>query len=330
MTEGSLAAGKIGQVLCVDDEPSILRSLQWLLKKEFDVKIAASGQDALALLRQNDFDVIVSDQRMPGMMGSEFLREARKISPRSMRILLTGYSDLQAILRSVNDGEVFRFVHKPWNIKELPKIIADAATLAKTQPAELQPDLNNGGELDIRKETILVIDDDPTMRQMLAEAVGVGVNIVQATTLAEAVASFDDQNVGIILADTRVSNLDTTTMLKVLKQQHPEIVTVVYTATTDAVDVITLINQGQIFRFIPKPVKMVTLKQALMAAALKRRQLRLSPDAARRHRVESVPEQAKEDMVKTIQLSAAHAGSATSANLLQRIGGSFKRMFGRG
>jgi DNA-binding NtrC family response regulator len=318
-------------VLCVDDEPSILRSLQWLLKKEFDVKIAASGQEALELVKHNDFDVIISDQRMPGMMGSEFLREARKISPRSMRILLTGYSDLQAILRSVNDGEVFRFVNKPWNIKELPKIIADAAGIAQSHPAgTLLPEPNEGGVIDTGEETILLIDDDPLMKAQVSEALGADVKIAQATTLADAVAAFDDLKVGIILSDTRVGNLDTTTMLKVLKQENPGIVTVVYTASTDAVDVITLINQGQIFRFIPKPVKAMMLKQALMAAALKRRDLRVSPDAAKRHRVEMVAEEAKTKMFETIQLSATSVAATTGANLLQRIGGTFRRMCGRG
>lgn len=322
---------KIGQVLCVDDEPSILRSLQWLLKKEFDVKIAASGQEALELVKQNDFDVIISDQRMPGMMGSEFLREARKISPRSMRILLTGYSDLQAILRSVNDGEVFRFVNKPWNIKELPKIIGDAAGIAKSHPAgTLLPEPIDGGDIDTGEETILLIDDDPLMRAQVSEALGADVKIAQVTTLADAVAAFDELNVGIILSDTRVGNLDTTTMLKVLKQENPGIVTVVYTASTDAVDVITLINQGQIFRFIPKPVKAMMLKQALMAAALKRRDLRGSPDAAKRHMVEKVAEEAKAEMFETIQLSATSVAATSGVNLLQRIGGSFRRMFGRG
>lgn len=321
---------KRGRVLCVDDEPSILRSLQWLLKKEFDVTVAASGHEALQMVRQHDFDVIISDQRMPGMMGSEFLREARKISPRSMRVLLTGYSDLQAILRSVNDGEVFRFVNKPWNIKELPKIIADAAVIAKSHPtgSALPTDAAEAEELDTGEESILLIDDDPQMSQLISEAVGLEVKVTQATTLADAVAAFDDQKVGIILSDTRVSNLDTTTMLKVLKQEHPEIVTVVYTATADAVDVITLINQGQIFRFIPKPVKAVTLKQALMAAALKRRQLRDSPDAAKRHMVEQVAEVERQSMFKTIEQSAASPAASAAGNFLQRIGGSLRRMFG--
>lgn len=332
MSEAVRAPEKLGQVLCVDDEPSILRSLQWLLKKQFDVKTAASGDEALALLQSNDFDVIVSDQRMPGMMGSEFLHEARKVSPRAMRILLTGYSDLPAILRSVNDGEVFRFVNKPWNTKELPKIIADAASIAKSHPTEtlqLSDAQQDGSELELREETILLIDDDPMMGQLVSLALGDGVKVAHATSLAEAVAIFEEQNVGIIVSDTRVDKLDTTTMLKVLKHDHPEIVTVVYTATADAVDVITLINQGQIFRIIPKPVKMLMLKQALMAAALKRRQLRASPDAVRRHAVDSVADEAREHMLNSIQQSAASVAATNGGNLLQRMGGSFMRIFGR-
>lgn len=322
-------AEKLGKVLCVDDEPGILRSLQWLLKKEFDVEIATSGDEGLEMLRHNDFDVIVSDQRMPGMMGSEFLQEARKISPRSMRILLTGYSDLQAILRSVNDGEVFRFVNKPWNIKELPKIISDAASIAKSHPADApMPELDDIGEVDTGDEVILLIDDDPLMRQLIVEAVGPEVKIAHATTLAEAAAAIEEQNVGIILSDTQVSKSDTTTMLKVLKQAHPDIVTVVYSATADGIDLITLINQGQIFRFIPKPVKMLMLKQALMRAAIKRRELRDHPDVAKRHLVESVPDEVRQEMFKTIEASAANVTSAANNNLLQRIGSSFKRMFG--
>ncbi|MDP2369661.1 response regulator [Rhodoferax sp.] len=322
---------KLGRVLCVDDEPSILRSLQWLLKKEFDVKIATSGHEALSMLRQNDFDVIISDQRMPGMMGSEFLREARKISPRSMRILLTGYSDLQAILRSVNDGEVFRFVSKPWSIKELPRLIADAATVAKHQSVEpASPEVDDGHELDTGAESILLIDDDPMMGRLISEALGPDVKIAHATTLADAVAAFEKHDVGIVLADTRVANQDTTTMLKVLKEEHPDIVTVVYTATTDAVDVVTLINQGQIYRFIPKPVRMVMLKQAMMGAALKRRQLRHNPNAARRHMVERVADEDRAVMFEAIKQSSAVAVASASVHLLQRIGGSFTRLFGRG
>jgi len=66
-----------GKVLCVDDEKNILRSLKWMLQKDFEVHTATSGQAGLMLVADHDFDVVISDQRMPGMMGSEFLREVR-------------------------------------------------------------------------------------------------------------------------------------------------------------------------------------------------------------------------------------------------------------
>ena len=95
-----------GRVLCVDDEPNVLRALHWLLQKDFDVSTATSGQEGLKLVRESSFDVVISDQRMPEMSGVDFLREVRAIAPRAMRILLTGYSDMQAILRSVNESEM--------------------------------------------------------------------------------------------------------------------------------------------------------------------------------------------------------------------------------
>ena len=103
-------AGRKGRVLCVDDEPHILRALQWLLKKEFEVVTATSAGEGMRLLQRHDFDVVISDQRMPGITGVEFLREVRKSSPRAVRILLTGYAELDAMVKSVNESEVFRFI----------------------------------------------------------------------------------------------------------------------------------------------------------------------------------------------------------------------------
>jgi len=80
-------ASNKSKILCVDDEPNIVRSLQWLLQREFEVHTASSGQDALALVNQHDFDVVISDQRMPVMTGVEVLREVKRLSPRTMRIL---------------------------------------------------------------------------------------------------------------------------------------------------------------------------------------------------------------------------------------------------
>lgn len=325
-------AEKKGRVLCVDDEPNILRSLTWLLQKEFEVSTAPSGQEGLALVKLNDFDVVISDQRMPGMMGSEFLREVRKLSPRTMRILLTGYSDLQAILRSVNDSEVFRFINKPWKINELQVVVAEAAHIAQTHscemPADASPPALPAADVSC-VETILLIDDEATLADLLRQELGSALNVVHAHNIAEAVAAFSDRDVGIILSDTRVANDDTTAMLRMLKQQHPDIVTVVYTAETDSFDLIGLINQGQIFRFIPKPVKTGILALALTAAGRKRQQLKANPDLAKRHAVEDVGHAAKAAFTESIQQAAQKSAPAgDSQSFLKQIGSGFKRLFG--
>jgi len=323
---------KKGRVLCVDDEPNILRSLRWLLQKEFEVEVAASGHAGLGLVKRADYDVVISDQRMPGMMGSEFLREVRKISPRSMRILLTGYSDLQAILRSVNEGEVFRFINKPWKFQELLQVVGEAASIAKAHPATGNaPEVTEGAPVNTGGDAILVVDDDPAVIELVSEALGSEGRVIHAHNVAEAVAAFDEREIGIIVSNMRVGNIDATRMLKLLKQQHPDIVAVVYTGATDAVDVIGLINQAQIFRFLPKPVKPTMLRMALAAAAVKRQQLKDSPEQSRRHAVEHLGEAAKESLVNDIKEVARTTSTrfGDASLFVKRLGGGLLRLIGR-
>ena len=102
-------------LLLIDDEERILRSLRMLFFIGYDVRTTTDPDEAIRILREEKVHVIVSDQRMPVMQGSELLRIARETSPATMRILLTGYSDLDASIASVNEGEVFRYLMKPWN-----------------------------------------------------------------------------------------------------------------------------------------------------------------------------------------------------------------------
>ncbi len=113
------------KMLVVDDEPQILESLSQLFELEFNVLTATDGRIGLSLIQHNpDTAIVISDQRMPGMKGVEFLKNVKQFSPDSMRILLTGYADLDAVLDSVNVGEVFRYVRKPWVPDTLKSIVA--------------------------------------------------------------------------------------------------------------------------------------------------------------------------------------------------------------
>lgn len=109
-------------LLFVDDEESITKSLRRLFRKEqHEIFTASSGQDGLNVLKDSGkpFSLIISDQRMPGMSGSEFLEKAKEIFPDAVRILLTGYSDMNAIVDAVNKGEIHRYFTKPWNDDDL-------------------------------------------------------------------------------------------------------------------------------------------------------------------------------------------------------------------
>ncbi|MDY6903249.1 MAG: response regulator [Thermodesulfobacteriota bacterium] len=117
-------------LLLVDDEPQVLNSLQRLLRKEkhYIVQTAGSGQEGLERLKKMETPVslIISDQRMPGMNGSEFLEQAKQIYPDAIRFMLTGYSDLNAIVDAVNKGEIHRYITKPWNDGDLKLQIRQA------------------------------------------------------------------------------------------------------------------------------------------------------------------------------------------------------------
>jgi PAS domain S-box-containing protein len=114
------------RVLLVDDEPQVLVALEDLLSEEFDVLKAQSGEVALEMIRgQPEIAVVITDQRMPKMTGDEFLTRLDKYG--ATRILLTGYADLSAVIRAVNEGKIFAYVTKPWNAEDLWLTVHNAA-----------------------------------------------------------------------------------------------------------------------------------------------------------------------------------------------------------
>lgn len=115
------------QILLVDDEPEILLALEDLLSDQFVVLTAQSGRDALELMNQRDeIAVVVTDQRMPKMQGDELVAQIQE-QHAAQRILVTGYADLGAVVRAVNDGQIFAYVTKPWNEDDLRMKVAKAA-----------------------------------------------------------------------------------------------------------------------------------------------------------------------------------------------------------
>ena len=111
-------------VLLVDDEESILNSLRRLLRSQpYDVVLATSGAQALEIMATRPIDLVMSDARMPGMDGATLLAEVHRLYPATSRILLTGYADLTTIIKAINDGQIHRYISKPWNDEELQLVL---------------------------------------------------------------------------------------------------------------------------------------------------------------------------------------------------------------
>lgn len=135
MNSGEATGLEAVSILLVDDEENILRSIQRLLMdEEYEIETATSGEEGLAKLKTlPNVGVIVSDQRMPGMNGAEFLGRSREIAPHAIRILLTGYSDVTATIEAINKGGASRYIAKPWDDDELLQALRDAVVQSRRE-----------------------------------------------------------------------------------------------------------------------------------------------------------------------------------------------------
>ncbi|MDB5800919.1 MAG: histidine kinase [Rhodocyclales bacterium] len=114
-------------LLLVDDEENIISALRRLLRRDgYRILTANGGEAGLEVLEREHVDVIVSDQRMPGMTGTEFLARARAKWPQTIRIVLSGYTELGSVTSAINEGSVYKFLTKPWDDEQLRANIADA------------------------------------------------------------------------------------------------------------------------------------------------------------------------------------------------------------
>jgi len=413
-------------VLFVDDEQRVLNSMRVMFKREYNLHLTTSGKEALELISSTPVDVVVSDQRVLELEGVDLLEKIKEASPRSVRILLTGYADLDAIQGSINRGEVFRFLTKPCapeelretirqaveiardeqatgamqsaepeedpdfadtlqNIPEgihldplggscepmaagqtLPSLRAAQASSAATDPGLVQespsqtasgdrPELPKGsstapvrsqapqspaGKVEahasnsapgsapaqpegtsiiMEGESVTIVGGDTqknraikpagtkpaaanrtvqqddvgvlvfsgdeglldTIRQALAERFHVvrASNIVHVTKLLKAVRP------GVLITDISEDARVIERMVNALKQHMPELITIVVGDHRDTVGLMNLINHGQIYRFLQKPLATGTCFMTVKAAAQKHKHLLAHPEIARRHAV---------------------------------------------
>lgn len=276
-------------LLFVDDEERILRSLRMLFAANYRVLVTTSGHEALEILKREKVHALISDQRMPVMPGVDLLRQAREIAPNTMRLLLTGYSDIEAIIGSINDGEVFRYINKPWNTDEIRGIVGDAANIAvslERSAASSVPQRLSGDTL-----SMLLIDDCPEtaseLRTLIEASFPQTFALEWATSLGEAMTILEQKNVSIVVSEIQVGKEDMTPFLKTLKRFKPHVVTIVLTSFRDASLLVGLINQGQVHRYLPKPMRKVMTVRGIQSGIDQSKAIQSRPDIAKRHKVEA-------------------------------------------
>jgi serine/threonine-protein kinase len=219
---------------------------------------------------------------MPTMTGTQLLAKAKRASPNTVRILLTGYSDLAAIIGSINDGEVYRFANKPWNSGEIRQLLADAAAIGQALEDVAAPVQGKAKP----EEAVLIVDDDREIYLAARDLFGSSYKVLHAFNLVQALDVLRAEPVAVLVADIEGSQADNRTLFKVLKREHPQILTIVMTAASDSELVIEMINRAQIFRFLNKPLKLSTLHQHVEAAMSQYLAYKAQPKLLKRQAVE--------------------------------------------
>lgn len=153
-------------ILLVDDEPNVLKALSRLLK-EYHLSTAGSSEEALIMAENLQFDLVITDYKMPGINGVDFLILFKRMQPDAIRIVLSGFADLEGVQHAINDAEVFRFINKPWSNLEITNVV-------KNGLAHRHMLLENRALADqVRTQQKLLAEKDAIIKTLEAEEPGI-------------------------------------------------------------------------------------------------------------------------------------------------------------
>ncbi|HUQ73841.1 MAG TPA: response regulator [Burkholderiales bacterium] len=255
-----LSPRRLPAVLFVDDEERVLHALHALFQGTYEVHTATSGAEALELIKAKRFLVIVSDQRMPGMTGVELLREARTLAPSAVRLLLTGFSDFGAIVASVNESEVFRYITKPWQQAELESTLGEAIEVAIAAEAAAA-----GGRHFDRASGNVVVLGQPALARSVRELSLGALGVQEAYDDETVLEIVSHEDIGVVVSELHARMDEPEALLHVLKKSSPHTQLVAISEVPDAELAIRLINEARIHRYLGKPVNLSILQQAVVS-----------------------------------------------------------------
>ena len=281
------------KIAFIDDEPRILRSLKMHFRQSHDVFITTDAAELMEYVKTNEVQVVISDQRMPDKQGTEVLRDIKAASPNTLRILLTGYADLNAVLDSVNEGEIYRYITKPWQNDELKKIVNKATEIAQqTQEITQKTIQDNNTERGSSgsNRNILVLDDNESTYQQIKSHFNSTYTVSWASNLEQAAKLLQKQRFGVTITDSTLNKENITPIIYALKNIQPDLMVLMLTEFKDTRMVVDLINKGQVYRCLPRPTNFSIMSISLNRAFDYHEKLVEQPILAVRHHVEEVTE----------------------------------------
>ena len=283
------------KIAFIDDEPRILRSLKMHFRQSHDVFITTDASELMKYVSEHDVQVVISDQRMPDKQGTEVLRDIKAASPNTLRILLTGYADLNAVIDSVNEGEIYRYITKPWQNDELKQIVNKATEIAQ-QTQEITQNTMQGNDTQKvsggtgSNRNILVLDDDESVYQQIKSHFKSAYTVSWASNLEQAAKLLQKKRFGVTITDSTLNKENITPIVYALKNIQPDLMVLMLTEFKDAHMVIDLINKGQVYRCLPRPTNFSIMSISLDRAFDHHERLLEQPVLAARHHVEEVTE----------------------------------------
>ncbi|KOR28810.1 hypothetical protein TI03_03870, partial [Achromatium sp. WMS1] len=209
-------------------------------------------------------------------------------SPKTIRMLLTGYADKEAVIGSINEGEIFCYISKPWKSDEITTIIAEAAEIALASEDIVIEESNVG------KQVIVVLDEDPYVAEFISDLItqdfGDSHSVEWCMGFDQVINIFNTVDVTVLITELNFMGDDMGEFIKNLKYYAPNIVTIVISSFQDINALVGLVNEGQIYRFLPKPLRRGIINMALKGAFRHHHSMKERPALLSRYKGKQISE----------------------------------------
>jgi len=253
------------KILFVDDDVNILDAYKRQLKRQFQVETAQGGEEGLNTIKDNGpYAVIISDLRMPGMDGNQFLARVKEIAPESVRMMLTGFADLKTAMDAINRGNIFRLMTKPCTKEVLAEALADGIEQYRKNIISENKAVNEEAR---QKKRVMIVDDDRVIIRIITNGLREHpeLEVVAAQDGKEAIDRLNNEEIDLIVTDLYMPVVNGLQLLSYISKNYPGIPAMVLTGhgSTELEARVKAIGD---FQYYEKPMDVNVLSEIIIKA----------------------------------------------------------------